>query len=102
MAGVAFHSDRVDGSSGWVGDLGDRGFRERESCLSDGFFNPAGATHFQGFVNGVQEQFLRGRVVVGFVLDELFKAGRDIGDAQSPEFLVVNTGKHDPVHPRSW
>jgi hypothetical protein len=62
--------------------------------LADEFVDLVDAPGLEGVVDGGEEQLLGGEGVVGFVLDELFQSGGDVGDAKGPELVLIDAGEH--------
>ena len=94
MGSVATHSHPRDTAAFLVVDLRDRRVRDGELRLPDQFLNPAVAALLQRVIDRGQKQLFRGEGVIDFVLDEFLETGRDVGDAQGPELVVIDAGEH--------
>jgi len=94
MGSVATHSNLGDAAAIPVVELCDRRVRDGEPRLPNQFLDPTAAALLRRVINGGQKQLFRGEGVVGFVPNEFLETGRQVGDAQGPELVVVDAGEH--------
>jgi hypothetical protein len=105
VCGVASHPDWVQPAAVAVVDLGDGGLGDREPGGTDQLLDLVRPPGFDCVIDGGQEKLLGSEVVVGLVGDEFLEPGRDMGDAQGTELVVVDAGEdHRPTScsPSCW